>query len=165
MSAQPVPMPHIELIVNILKGDLERAEAKIKVLEAWQRGQIAAAVKCQKERTECPVCLDQAARSMSCPECGTMVVRCTEAGVEALDRLASDRAAALRAENKKLVLEAEIRGIRRYAWWKDGVEYVGAGVYTLKDALVAAIAVEAKCASRRDSKRAALRSTGDNDGT
>jgi hypothetical protein len=79
--------------------------------------------------------------------------------------MSAEKAAALRAENKKLVLEAEIRGIRRYAWWKDGVEYVGAGVYTLKDALVAAIAVEAKCASRRDSKRAALRSTGDNDGT
>ena len=36
---------------------------------------------------------------------------------------------------KKLVLEAEIRGITRYAWWRDSVQYVGSGVYTLHDAL------------------------------
>jgi len=26
-------------------------------------------------------------------------------------------------------------GVERYAWWKDGVQYVGCGVYTLKEAL------------------------------
>ena len=81
----------------VLTKDAESLREQITVLESWQRGQIAVAVKCQKERTECPVCLDQAARSMSCPECGTMVVRCTEAGVEALDRLASDRADEMRS--------------------------------------------------------------------
>jgi len=38
-------------------------------------------------------------------------------------------------ECKKLILEAEIRGITRFAWWKDGVQYVGCGMLTLKDAL------------------------------
>ena len=87
--------------LHLIVEQVERLEAKVVVLEAWQRGQIAAAVRCQKEGTECPVCLDQAARSMSCPECGTMVVRCTEAGVEALDRLATDRAAALRSTGEQ----------------------------------------------------------------
>lgn len=26
-------------------------------------------------------------------------------------------------------------GVRRYAWWKDGTQYVGGGVYTLADAI------------------------------
>lgn len=26
-------------------------------------------------------------------------------------------------------------GVTRYAWWKDGTQYVGSGVYTLADAL------------------------------
>ena len=37
--------------------------------------------------------------------------------------------------HKQQSLEAEMRGIRRYAWWKDGVQYVGCGIYTLADAL------------------------------
>ena len=40
-----------------------------------------------------------------------------------------------RGKTEVLLLEAEIRGIRRYAWWKDGTQYVGSGIYTLKEAL------------------------------
>ena len=38
-------------------------------------------------------------------------------------------------QTARKIIEAEIRGIRRYAWWQDGVQYVGSGVYTLEDAL------------------------------
>ncbi len=43
---------------------LKKYRDEVEVLEAWQRGQIAVAVKCQKEGTECPVCFDQAARKI-----------------------------------------------------------------------------------------------------
>lgn len=33
-------------------------------------------------------------------------------------------------------------GVRRYAWWKDGVQYVGSGVYTLADAIATIDAAE-----------------------
>lgn len=76
--------------------------------------------KSQKEQVECPVCLDQAARSMSCPECGTMVVRCTEAGVEALDRLATDR-----LEKMAGIEVQEPAGMKSPLWkagWRRGVQ-------------------------------------------
>lgn len=30
--------------------------------------------------------------------------------------------------------EGLIDGVRRFAWWKDGIQYVGCGVKTLKEA-------------------------------
>lgn len=38
-------------------------------------------------------------------------------------------------------------GIRKYAWWKDGVQYVGCGVYTLQDALTEVNEIERKTIS------------------
>ena len=32
-------------------------------------------------------------------------------------------------------VEGTIEGIRQYAWWKDGVQYVGCGIYTLHEAI------------------------------
>lgn len=37
-------------------------------------------------------------------------------------------------------LEGLKEGIWRYAWWKDGIQYVGAGVYTLEQARAAIVA-------------------------
>lgn len=39
---------------------------------------------------------DAVHESLSCPKCGTMVVQCDEAGVEALNRLAEDKAREMR---------------------------------------------------------------------
>tara|TARA_R110000751_G_scaffold45637_3_gene103399 strand:+ start:387 stop:620 length:234 start_codon:yes stop_codon:yes gene_type:complete len=50
------------------------------------------------------------------------------------------------AENKRLHKEdadnrlaAYIDGLRAYAWWKDGTEYVGCGNYTLEQAIARAM--------------------------
>lgn len=34
----------------------------------------------------------------------------------------------------KAMVESHKQGIRKYAWWKDGTEFVGSGAHTLKDA-------------------------------
>ena len=36
-------------------------------------------------------------------------------------------------------LAAYIDGLRAYAWWKDGTEYVGCGNYTLEQAIARAM--------------------------
>lgn len=51
-------------LTTVLTKDSESLREQIVVLEAWQRGQISAAVKSQKYGTECPVCLDQAAKKL-----------------------------------------------------------------------------------------------------
>ena len=50
--------------------------------------------------------------------------------VEAIDEIER-----LRAEVKTVYLDGEISGLRRYAWWKDGVQYVGTNDTTLASAI------------------------------
>lgn len=46
-----------------------------------------------------------------------------------------DRVAELELGRPKLFAEGMKQGLKCYAWWKNGVEYVGSGVDTLKAAL------------------------------
>lgn len=58
--------------------------------------------------------------------------------------------------NKKLLTEAYYNGIRegieQYAWWRDGVQYVGTTGTTLKDALKQIDSEEKRAIELLDSK-------------
>ena len=41
---------------------------------------------------------------------------------------------AVMAAVQKAIDEREVDALTRFAWWKDGVEYVGCGIKTLKQA-------------------------------
>lgn len=48
----------------------------------------------------------------------------------------------LQAENEKKHQEGFIAGLREYAWWKDGIQYVGSCGTTLKKAIEQALKVK-----------------------
>lgn len=68
-----------------------------------------------------------------------MCLTCVEKRIIELEDLANGATEAqLQAENAKLkeeIKQAYNEGLRAYAWWKDGVQYVGSCGTTLKQAL------------------------------
>ena len=82
----------------------------------------------------------------NCPKCGaslTMSMAYTSATHECgsimfgVSQIQSDkcRISELEQEVKEATFKGYLDGIRQYAWWKDGVQYVGTCGTTLKEAL------------------------------
>jgi len=70
-----------------------------------------------------------------CDKCGSdLVPMCPDCGDPDVGRI-SRRCVDLEAKTAKVRRDAYEEGLRAFAWWKDGVQYVGSCGTTLADAI------------------------------